>query len=322
MAMSSKEATAGTSADSGPSPAVRLLAKLGNGAVAGITGVSIIYPLDMVKTRLQNQKPNAHGKLPYSGGLDCFKSILRHEGVRGLYRGLVPNLAGITPEKAIKLAVNDMMRGYLAKRSGTTPEKLSVMDGALAGATAGLCQFIATNPMEIVKIQMQVAATNTTVAVAGNGAAAAAATQVTAMGIVRQLGIRGLYKGTAATLLRDVPFSFLFFPAQALFSQKIHARVYGSEGKPSTLCVLAGSTLAGVLAAGAVTPADVIKTRLQSSSQPSPPYRGLADCATRIMRAEGPGAFFKGTVPRCLTMAPLFGIALMMYDLQQKIVGW
>ncbi|KAJ1964773.1 mitochondrial aspartate-glutamate transporter agc1 [Dipsacomyces acuminosporus] len=318
--MSIKETTtaiaATASLDSkGPSPAVRLLAKLGNGAVAGITGVSIIYPLDMVKTRLQNQKPNAQGKLPYSGGVDCFRSIVRNEGVRGLYRGLVPNLAGITPEKAIKLAVNDMMRGYLAKRSGTTPEKLSVMDGAVAGATAGLCQVIATNPMEIVKIQMQVAATNT--------ASASAASQVTAMGIVKQLGIRGLYKGTAATLLRDVPFSFLFFPAQALFSQKIHMHLHGEcDGKPSTLCVLAGSTLAGILAAGSVTPADVVKTRLQSSSQPSPPYRGLIDCASRVMKNEGPRAFFKGTVPRCLTMAPLFGIALMMYDLQQKILGW
>ncbi|KAJ1933135.1 mitochondrial aspartate-glutamate transporter agc1, partial [Linderina macrospora] len=256
---------------SGPTPAVRLLAKLGNGAVAGITGVSIIYPLDMVKTRLQNQKPNAQGKLPYKGVVDCFKTIVRTEGgIRGLYRGLVPNLAGITPEKALKLAVNDIMRGVLAKRSNTTPERLSVRDGAIAGATAGFCQVVATNPMEIVKIQMQVSATT------GAGGA-----QITAMQVVRQLGLRGMYKGTAATLLRDVPFSLLFFPSQALFSQKLHQFFNGGkEGeKPATLCVLGGSTIAGILAAGAVTPADVVKTRLQSSSQPSPPYRGLADTA-------------------------------------------
>ncbi|KAJ2341772.1 mitochondrial aspartate-glutamate transporter agc1 [Coemansia erecta] len=303
----------------GPSPGVKLLAKLGNGAIAGVTGVSIIFPLDMVKTRLQNQKP-VGGKLPYSGGLDCFQKIVRGEGVRGLYRGLVPNLAGVTPEKAIKLAVNDIIRGALAQRAGTTPEKLPVMYGAVAGASAGLCQVVATNPMEIVKIHLQVAATNT-VAVGSGAAAVAAPPRVTAMGVVRELGLRGLYKGTAATLLRDVPFSLLFFPLQALFAQQIHERVYGG-GKPSTLCVLAGSTVAGVFAAAAVTPADVVKTRLQSSSQPSPPYRNMTDCARRIMAAEGPRAFFKGTVPRCLTTAPLFGIALMMYDLQQKVLGW
>ncbi|KAI9502332.1 mitochondrial aspartate-glutamate transporter agc1 [Coemansia sp. RSA 1358] len=300
MAMANKE-----TAELGPTPAVRLLAKLGNGAVAGITGVSIIFPLDMVKTRLQNQKP-VNGRLPYASGIDCFSKIVRTEGVRGLYRGLVPNLMGVTPEKAIKLAVNDIMRGVLATQANTTSDKLPVMYGAVAGATAGLCQVVATNPMEIVKIQMQVSQGSNS----------------TAMGIARSLGPRGLYKGTAATLLRDVPFSLLFFPLQALLAQKIHRRVNGDGGRPATLCVLAGSTVAGIIAAGAVTPADVVKTRLQSSSQPVPPYRGVVDCATRIAGTEGPRAFFKGVVPRCLTMAPLFGIALMMYDLQQKILGW
>ncbi|KAJ2609873.1 mitochondrial aspartate-glutamate transporter agc1 [Coemansia sp. RSA 1365] len=296
------------------------MAKLGNGAIAGVTGVSIIFPLDMVKTRLQNQKP-VNGKLPYSGGLDCFRKIVRSEGVRGLYRGLAPNLAGVTPEKAIKLAVNDMMRQMLARRAGTAPEKLPLVEGAIAGATAGLCQVIATNPMEIVKIQMQVAATNT-VTVNGTAAAIGGAPRVTAMGIVRELGLRGLYKGTTATLLRDVPFSLCFFPLQALFAQQINQKLHGGNGKPSVFSVLSGSTIAGIIAAAFVTPADVVKTRLQSSSQPSPPYRGMADCAKRIMHSEGPRAFFKGTVPRCLTTAPLFGIALMMYDLQQRVLGW
>ncbi|KAJ1735444.1 mitochondrial aspartate-glutamate transporter agc1 [Coemansia sp. Benny D160-2] len=309
--MASEETAKLGSTTAGPSPTIRLLAKLGNGAVAGVTGVSIIFPLDMVKTRLQNQKPaTPGGKPPYAGVVDCFRQIVRGEGVRGLYRGLVPNLAGVTPEKAIKLAVNDVARGAIAARIGTTPDKLPTSYGALAGAAAGLCQVIATNPMEIVKIRMQVAATSTRA-------------NVTAMDIVRELGIRGVYKGTAATLLRDVPFSMLFFSLQAMFAQRLHAYGGGdTAAKPSTLCVLAGSTVAGVIASGAVTPADVIKTRLQSSSQPSPPYRGIADCASRILQTEGPLAFFKGVVPRCLTMAPLFGIALMMYDLQQKTLGW
>jgi solute carrier family 25 (mitochondrial aspartate/glutamate transporter), member 12/13 len=36
--------------------------------------------------------------------------VIRHEGFTGLYRGLVPQLLGVAPEKAIKLTMNDLTR--------------------------------------------------------------------------------------------------------------------------------------------------------------------------------------------------------------------
>lgn len=41
----------------------------------------------------------------YRNSIDCFKKVIRHEGATGLYRGLVPQLMGVAPEKAIKLTV-------------------------------------------------------------------------------------------------------------------------------------------------------------------------------------------------------------------------
>lgn len=76
--------------------------KVACAAIAGVTGTLCIYPLDMVKTRLQNQKINN------SGGLDCLRQILRNEGAKGLYKGLTSNLIGIIPEKAIKLVNNNI----------------------------------------------------------------------------------------------------------------------------------------------------------------------------------------------------------------------
>jgi solute carrier family 25 glutamate transporter 18/22 len=43
------------------------LPKIMNGGLAGIIGVSCVFPLDLVKTRLQNQRPDANGKLQYRG---------------------------------------------------------------------------------------------------------------------------------------------------------------------------------------------------------------------------------------------------------------
>ena len=45
------------------------------------------------------------GELMYRNSFDCFKKVIRHEGFTGLYRGLVPQLMGVAPEKAIKLTV-------------------------------------------------------------------------------------------------------------------------------------------------------------------------------------------------------------------------
>ncbi|KAK9721400.1 mitochondrial aspartate-glutamate transporter agc1 [Basidiobolus ranarum] len=283
----------------------KLVLKLFNGAIAGVVGTLIIYPLDMVKTRLQSQKPDAFGNLRYKGGVHCFKTIVQAEGARGLYRGLVPNLIGITPEKAIKLAVNDYAREYLAKSNNVDPEHLPIHLGMLAGATAGFCQVIATNPMEIVKIQMQVAGADLK----------PGQPRATAIQVVQKLGLRGVYKGTPATLLRDVPFSILFFPSHAY----LKTLCADSNGNVSFPAVFGSGIVAGVFAAGAVTPADVIKTRLQVAPKPGDPvYRGFAHCFKEVVRNEGPAALFKGVVPRCMIVAPLFGFALLTYEAQQR----
>ena len=77
------------------------------GSIAGATGATAVYPVDLVKTRMQNQRTGSYiGELMYRNSFDCFKKVIRHEGVFGLYRGLIPQLMGVAPEKAIKLTVS------------------------------------------------------------------------------------------------------------------------------------------------------------------------------------------------------------------------
>ena len=232
---------------------------------------------------------------------DCFRKIVRNEGFRGLYRGLAPNLIGVTPEKAIKLAVNDYLR---EKLQGDKPE-LPLYAEIMSGAGAGFCQVIATNPMEIVKIQLQISALHLK----------PGQKKPTAVQVVKKMGIRGVYKGTAATLLRDVPFSMVYFPSYA----NIKALLSDENGRASFPSVLLSGTIAGALGAGASTPMDVIKTRLQVKPREGDPvYKGVPDAFKKILRDEGPSAFFKGVVPRICIIAPLFGIALTVYELQQR----
>ena len=207
-----------------------LPAKLVVGGLAGVLGTSIVFPLDMVKTRMQNMRAAPAGAAPlYEGPVDCFRKIVRLEGARGLYRGLRPNLIGVTPEKAIKLAINDVAREHFTERNGDG--RIRLWQEMLSGALAGFVQVAATNPMEIVKLRMQLQGEAAAAAAAGGGGAAAAAAAVrkSAAGIVAELGVRGLYKGVAACWLRDVPFSVAFFPLFA--NLKVRNRERGEEYK-------------------------------------------------------------------------------------------
>lgn len=69
-----------------------------------------------------------------------------------------PNLIGVTPEKAIKLTMNDIFREYFTASNGGG--KIKLWQEMLAGSGAGFFQVAATNPMEIVKLRMQLQGEN------------------------------------------------------------------------------------------------------------------------------------------------------------------
>uniref|UniRef100_A0A7N6ARJ4 Solute carrier family 25 member 22a n=1 Tax=Anabas testudineus TaxID=64144 RepID=A0A7N6ARJ4_ANATE len=126
---------------------ISLPAKLINGGIAGLIGVTCVFPIDLAKTRLQNQQ---NGSRLYTSMSDCLIKTIRSEGYFGMYRGAAVNLTLVTPEKAIKLAANDFFRHHLSKDG-----KLTLFKEMLAGCGAGTCQVIVTTPMEMLKIQLQ-----------------------------------------------------------------------------------------------------------------------------------------------------------------------
>ncbi|XP_074652163.1 electrogenic aspartate/glutamate antiporter SLC25A12, mitochondrial-like isoform X2 [Tubulanus polymorphus] len=274
------------------------------GALAGATGATAVYPIDLVKTRMQNQRTSRSfvGELMYKNSFDCFKKVIRYEGVFGLYRGLPPQLVGVAPEKAIKLTVNDFLRDHLSNKDGTIP----LWAECLSGGCAGGSQVMFTNPLEIVKIRLQVAGE------------IANAPRVSAIQVVKDLGFFGLYKGARACFLRDIPFSAIYFPAYA-HSKKLLA---DDNGNNSPLSLLVAGAMAGVPAASLSTPADVIKTRLQVSARAGQTtYSGVLDCARKILREEGQKAFWKGSVARVFRSSPQFGVTLLTYELLQRFIN-
>ncbi|KAM0734789.1 Calcium-binding mitochondrial carrier protein Aralar1 [Formica fusca] len=295
------------------------------GSIGGAVGATAVYPIDLVKTRMQNQRTGSFiGELMYRNSFDCFQKVIRHEGVFGLYRGLVPQLMGVAPEKAIKLTVNDFVRDKFMDKNGNLQLYGEIVSGACNETqdermsrspisntrdmnnkiSAGGSQVIFTNPLEIVKIRLQVAGE-----IAGGS-------KVRAWTVVKELGLFGLYKGARACFLRDVPFSAIYFPMYA----HTKARLADEGGYNTPLSLLASGAIAGVPAAALVTPADVIKTRLQVVARKGQTtYNGLLDCARKIYKEEGARAFWKGATARVFRSSPQFGVTLFTYELLQRL---
>ncbi|XP_028910277.1 mitochondrial glutamate carrier 2 [Ornithorhynchus anatinus] len=288
-------------------------AKLINGGVAGLVGVTCVFPIDLAKTRLQNQQ----GPAQYSGMLDCLGKTARAEGFFGMYRGSAVNLTLVTPEKAIKLAANDFFRQLLLPDGG---KELTLGKEMLAGCGAGACQVVVTSPMEMLKIQLQDAgrlAEQQRRASAGRSPSAGPvpsrpSAALIARELLRTQGLAGLYKGLGATLLRDIPFSVIYFP---LFAHLNGLGMSQAGGKAPFLHSFVSGCAAGCVAAVAVTPLDVLKTRIQTLRKGlgEESYGGLVDCARKTWALEGPSAFMKGAGCRALVIAPLFGIAQGVY---------
>ncbi|KAI0828971.1 mitochondrial carrier [Trametes gibbosa] len=276
----------------------------GLGGLAGGFGATIVYPIDLGE-RL-NQRSTVVGQLLYKNSLDCVRKVLRNEGFRGFYRGLGPQLIGVAPEKAIKLTVNDFIRGR-----AMDPEtgRITLNWELVAGGTAGGCQVIFTNPLEIVKIRLQVQ---------GEAAKLEGAVPKGAVHIIRQLGLFGLYKGASACLLRDIPFSAIYFPAYAHLKKDVFHEGYNGK-QLSFFETLTAAAAAGMPAAYFTTPADVVKTRLQVEARKGQThYKGMGDAFVKIYREEGFKAFFKGGPARIIRSSPQFGFTLVAYEYLHK----
>ncbi|XP_024635453.1 calcium-dependent mitochondrial ATP-magnesium/phosphate carrier protein 3 isoform X2 [Medicago truncatula] len=93
--------------DSDPGP----LVQLGCGTISGTLGATCVYPLQVIRTRLQAQPLNSSDA--YKGMFDAFCRTFQHEGFRGFYKGLLPNLLKVVPAASITYMVYESMKKNL-----------------------------------------------------------------------------------------------------------------------------------------------------------------------------------------------------------------
>lgn len=161
------------------------------GGAAGAVAQAAIYPLDLVKTRLQVEA----GKVPSLGALS--RDILVNEGPRAFYRGLVPSVLGIIPYAGIDLAVyetlKDMSKKYILKHDETPGPLVQLGCGTISGALGATCVY----PLQVIRTRLQAQRFNSDTAYKGMSDVFRRTLQ--------NEGLRGFYKGIFPNLLKVVP---------------------------------------------------------------------------------------------------------------------
>ncbi|XP_060529925.1 mitochondrial basic amino acids transporter-like [Cylas formicarius] len=258
------------------------------GCLGGCAGVIVGHPLDTVKICLQTQDAR---NPRYKGTVDCIRSILARDGVKGVYRGVSSPLAGVAGINAIVFGIYGN-----TQRCMSDPDSLKTI--TLAGTIAGLCQSFVCCPMELVKSRLQLGSRSTTSVDCFKN-------------IYNEKGIRGLYKGLGLTIAREVPAFGSYFFTYEILTRKI------DDSPVSTINMLLAGGMAGVVSWTLSYPIDVIKTRIQVDTASR--YLNGLDCFQQSVKSEGVACLFRGLSPTLLRAFPVNAVTFTVVTWTMKL---
>ncbi|CAI5461123.1 unnamed protein product [Closterium sp. Yama58-4] len=205
----------GTEQQSGETAVTRLVA----GGMAGAVAQTAVYPLDLVKTRLQTYHLTYHRNPPPLAALTA--EILQREGPGAMFRGLLPSILGMIPFAGIDLAAYETLRDAFTPWIERRPEAAPVLQLACGTVSATVAATLVF-PLQVIRTRLQahVSAPHAPSSAVGFAAGAAApAASLSGMGVAgrgptmgevtRELwqegGVHAFFRGVVPNLLKVVP---------------------------------------------------------------------------------------------------------------------
>jgi len=299
--------------------------------LGAMTTSLMMTPFDVVKTRLQAQQklllsnkcfvycnglmdhicpcfPNGNSNKPqihFKGTVDAFVKISRYEGVKSFWSGLGPTLVLALPTTVLYFVAYEQFRIRLKefnmRRTGS--KELPLWVPLVAGCSARVLSVTCVNPLELIRTKMQ----SQKMSYSEIGSAVRI--------ILKDQGILGLWKGWFPTVLRDVPFSSIYWS-----TYETCKTLKGVEEPSVEFSFMAGA-LSGSVAAFFTVPFDVVKTHQQIeigekviyNDKPAKPI-GTFESMHKIYQSHGIRGLFSGLTPRLLRVAPACAIMISSFE--------
>ncbi|MBN3312901.1 S2539 protein, partial [Atractosteus spatula] len=239
----------------------------------------------------------------FRGTLDAFVKITRYEGIRSLWSGLPPTLVMAVPATVIYFTCYDQLRDFLRYGMGYQGSHVPLVAGGLARLGA----VTVISPLELVRTKMQ------------SRQLSYRELGVCIQSAVAQDGWLSLWRGWGPTILRDVPFSALYWFNYELVKAQL-CKGYRVHEATFTMSFSAGA-VSGAVAAVMTLPFDVVKTRRQielgemetlRATAPKPSSTWLI--MNRIWAEAGYRGLFAGFLPRVIKVAPACAVMISTYE--------
>ncbi|KAK0612332.1 mitochondrial carrier protein rim2-like protein [Bombardia bombarda] len=307
--------------------------------IGGMTAAGLTAPLDVLKTRLQSdfyQTQLRASRAAHAATMSPLRTVAYHfretgqilasvyqqEGPRALFKGLGPNLVGVVPARSITFFTYGNGKRLISEylNGGQESAWVHVSAGVLAGVTTST----ATNPIWMVKTRLQL---DKNVALESGGIKSRRYRN--SLDCIRQIlrdeGIRGLYKGMSASYL-GVAESTLQW---VLYEQMKRSLVLREErialsGRDKTWWdhtvdwtgKIGAAGGAKLIAAILTYPHEVARTRLRQAPMADgrPKYTGLVQCFKLVFKEEGMLGLYGGMTPHLLRTVPSAAIMFGMYE--------
>ncbi|KAL4799899.1 mitochondrial carrier domain-containing protein [Aspergillus venezuelensis] len=297
------------------------------GGIAGLISRFCIAPLDVVKIRLQLQihslsdpslSPRPNGPV-YKGTLSTLKTILREEGLPGLWKGNIPAELMYVCYGAIQFTTYRTTTQLLAQLG---PHRLpQPVESFAAGAFAGGIATGVTYPLDLLRTRF---------AAQGSGERRVYGSLLSSVKeIARHEGAKGLFRGCSAAVGQIVPYMGLFFATYETLRPVMAA---APDLSPIPLLPGSGDAAAGVvasvLAKTGVFPLDLVRKRLQVQGPTRalyvhkniPEYRGVINTMKMIFRTQGVRGLYRGLTVSLVKAAPASAVTMWTYERALKLL--
>ncbi|XP_031477224.1 ADP,ATP carrier protein ER-ANT1 [Nymphaea colorata] len=279
----------------GSSPGQNLVADFVMGGFAAAVAKSAAAPMERVKLLLQNQgELQKRGQLcdPYCGVRDCFRRVLREEGILSLWRGNQANVLRYLPTQAFNFA----FKGYFQSVFGYSKEKDgylkwlagNVASGSAAGATTSLFLY----HLDYARTRLATDMKN----VQANRSRQFMGLRDVYRKTLMTDGIVGLYRGFSVSITGITLYRGLYFGIYDTLKPIVLVGPLEGKFLPSFLLGWSVTTFSGVCA----YPFDTVRRRMMLTSGHTIKYKGTVDAFRQIVHHEGAGALFKGVTANML----------------------